>query len=77
MLEKQGFQLNPVIVGDYTNSKGETISIIFAKTPLKSRQDYLSETSLYFITDILNDQSVTTLKNVTKNLRQQSRLSLQ
>ncbi|KAL6886030.1 putative polyketide synthase [Trichoderma evansii] len=67
-LSKQGYESDPVIVSDYAEGEGETISVIFAKTPIESQRD-LSEISLHFT-------SGGSLGKVAENLRQSPGLGL-
>ncbi|KAF2257594.1 putative polyketide synthase [Lojkania enalia] len=74
-LEKQGFQSDPVVVSDYADSEGGTISVIFAKTLVESQRD-LTEISLHFASGVLAEPSGGGLVNVAEHLRQSPGLGL-
>jgi emericellamide synthase (highly reducing iterative type I polyketide synthase) len=74
-LVKQGFEPDPVIVSDYADDEGATISVIFAKTPVEP-QPSLSEISLHFTSGIVPDPSGGSLGIVAEHLRQSPGLGL-
>lgn len=74
-LVKQGFESDPVIVSDYADGEGATISVIFAKTPVES-QRHLSEISLHFTSGMVPDPSGGSFGIVAEHLRQSPGLGL-
>ncbi|KAF2633120.1 putative polyketide synthase [Macroventuria anomochaeta] len=74
-LEKQGFQSDPVVVSDYADSEGGTISVIFAKTHDESQRD-LSEISLHFASSVPAKPSGGSLGNVAGQISQSSGLGV-
>lgn len=65
-LAKQGFESDPVIVSDFEDSEGATISVLFAKAPIVSQQN-LDKVSLHFASDISSGRA--SLDNVAERLR--------
>ncbi|KAG8676086.1 Highly reducing polyketide synthase 40 [Fusarium poae] len=76
VLAEQSYQSDPIMVGDYATSEGGTISVIFAKTPVESQRDHLSETSLHFVNSLFADSSTGYLDNVAEHLEQRPELGL-
>ncbi|KAJ5233183.1 polyketide synthase [Penicillium chermesinum] len=68
-LEQQGFESDPVILSDYANGEGATISVFFAKAPVEA-QPPLEEVSLHFTSGIVPDPSGLSLGVVAEHLRQ-------
>jgi emericellamide synthase (highly reducing iterative type I polyketide synthase) len=73
-LQEQGFESDPIIVSDYAESEGGTMSVIFAKTSVESKPD-LSEISLHLASGLARD-SIGNLENIAETLRQSPGLGL-